>query len=482
MMESARHQDQEMLFQRLAETIDQVFWFTEIEPERVLYVSPAFERIWGRTAKELYEGSRVWMKAIHPEDQERTAAVFERWLAGRIPDYHVEYRIIRPDGSIRWILDSGAKIRDENGALNFISGIAKDITEEKEAKDALERAFVEITELKERLQQENIYLQEEIKSAFGFDEIVGESDPLRVTLSKVEQVAQTDASVLLLGETGTGKELLARAIHSHSRRKDRPLVKVNCASLPSSLIESELFGHVKGAFTGALSDKKGRFHLADNGTIFLDEIGELGLDLQSKLLRVLQEGEFEPIGCPVTTKVDARIVAATNRDLHTAVNEGSFRPDLYYRLAVFPIEVPPLRVRRDDIPLLVWNFVAQKSARLGKEIEEVPQDVMDALLEYDWPGNVRELENVIERAMILSPAKTLVLDESLETPARPRPFHSSSESLADVDRAHIVDVLEECHWTIKGAGQAAERLGLAPSTLRYRMNKLGIKRPPRKPR
>jgi formate hydrogenlyase transcriptional activator len=474
--------DREMLFQRLADTIDQVFWFTAVEPERVLYVSPAFERIWGHTADELYDGSRLWMQAIHPDDREPTASEFERWLQGGIPEYRVEYRIVRPDGSIRWILDSGAQIRDERGELSFISGIAKDITEEREAKDALAMAFLEITQLTKRLHQENIYLQEEIKNTFGINEIVGESDPLLATLSKVKQVAPTDASVLLLGETGTGKELLARAIHSQSHRKDHPLVKVNCASLPSSLIESELFGHVKGAFTGALSDKLGRFHLADEGTIFLDEIGELDLNLQSKLLHVLQAGEFEQIGSPKTIKVDVRIVAATNRDLRAAVEEGSFRPDLYYRLAVFPIEVPPLRVRRSDIPLLVWNFITQKRARLGKLIDEVPRDVMDALVAYNWPGNVRELENVIERAMILSPADTLVLDDSLDGPAQPAPFRPSSENLEDVDRAHIVGVLEECEWTIKGPEQAAERLGLAPSTLRYRMKKLGINRPTSKPR
>lgn len=481
MEDGASHVDREILFQRLADTIDQVFWFTEVEPERVLYVSPAFEQIWGRSANELYEVSRVWLKAIHPGDRERVATEFESWLEGKISVYGVEYRIVRPDGSIRWILDSGAQIRDEHGALSFISGIAKDITEEKEAKDELEQAFFEISQLKERLQQENLYLQAEIKDAFGFDEIVGESDPLRMTLSRVKQVAQTDTSVLLLGETGTGKELLARAIHSHSRRKECPLVKVNCASLPRSLIESELFGHVQGAFTGAQSAKLGRFHLADKGTMFLDEIGELDLDLQSKLLQVLQEGQFERIGSPKTTKVDVRIVAATNRDLHAAVNEGSFRPDLYYRLAVFPIVVPPLRVRRDDIPLLVRSFITQKRAKLGKEIEEVPQRVMDALIEYDWPGNVRELENVIERAMILSPGKTLILEDSLDRPAPPGPFRTTSASLEDIDRAHIIRVLEECNWTIKGPGQAAERLRLAPSTLRYRMNKLGVKRPPRKP-
>ena len=474
--------DPEVLFQRLANAIDQVFWFLKVEPERVVYVSPAFERLWGYTAEQLYRDPRIWTASIHPDDRERISKAFGDWLQGKISEYRVEYRIVRPDKSVRWILDQGVQVREDRGELSYLSGIAKDITEGKQAKDTLERAYQEITQLKERLQQENIYLQEEITNAFGFDEIVGESDPLRVTLNKVEQVAPTDASVLLLGETGTGKELLARAIHRRSRRKERPLVKVNCASLPHSLIESELFGHVQGAFTGALSDRLGRFQLAHEGTIFLDEIGELDMDIQSKLLRVLQEGEFERIGSSETTKVNVRIVAATNRDLHAATNEGSFRSDLYYRLAVFPIEVPPLRARRDDIPLLVWNFIAQKKARLGKEIEHVPQKVMERLIKYDWPGNVRELENVIERAMILSPAQILILDDSLDTPTQPGSVHSSSASLEDVDRAHIINVLEQCNWVIKGPGQAAECLALAPSTLRYRMNKLGIERPPRKPR
>ena len=278
------------------------------------------------------------------------------------------------------------------------------------------------------MRAENLYLQEEIASSQGFDEIVGESEPLRLTLTKIEHVADTDASVLLLGETGTGKELLARAIHNRSRRKDRPMVKVNLAALPSSLIESELFGHVKGAFTGAVSDKVGRFQLADGGTLFLDKIGELDPELQTKLLRVLQEGEFERIGSAQTSRVDVRMVAATNRDLHKAMEQGKFRPDLYYRLAVFPIEVPPLRLRREDIPLLVWHFVETKRVRLGRTIDSIPTKVMNALVEYDWPGNVRELENVIKRAMILSPRSTLILAELFQPVRRLQSEESLEQS------------------------------------------------------
>jgi transcriptional regulator with GAF, ATPase, and Fis domain len=253
-------------------------------------------------------------------------------------------------------------------------------------------------------------------------------------------------------------------------------VKINLAALPSSLIESELFGHVKGAFTGALSDKVGRFQLADGGTLFLDEIGELSPDLQTKLLRVLQEGEFERIGSAKTVQVDVRVVAATNRDLHRAMEEEKFRPDLYFRLAVFPIEVPPLRVRREDIPLLVWHFIGKKCVRLGKSITSIPKKAMSKLVEYDWPGNVRELENVIERAMILSSGSELSLEESFHRGGQ-RSRKAPSKGRRKIGRDEIVSVLQETDWKVKGAGNAAERLGLKPSTLRYRMKVLGIQRP-----
>ncbi len=358
----------------------------------------------------------------------------------------------------------------------------EDITDQKRAEQDLKKALLEIGHLKDRLQEENVYLREEISGNQGHEEIVGRSEILRLALDKVGHVAGTDANVLLLGETGTGKELFARAIHSRSSRKERALVKVNCAALPSSLIESELFGHVKGAFTGALADKLGRFQMADGGTLFLDEIGELDPNLQSKLLRVLQEGEFERVGGAETIKVDVRVVAATNRDVQEAMREGSFRPDLYYRLAVFPVEIPPLSLRRDDIPLLVWHFIEKKQRGLGKTISKIPSRVMDALVEYNWPGNVRELENVVERAIILSPGPSLILEGSFAKPARKVHAGVSSSNLEDIDRAHIVDVLEECDWRIKGTDNTAERLGLKPSTLRYRMKKLGIQRPPRRPR
>jgi len=456
------------------------------------YMSPSCEEITGYSREELTTDPLLLREMAFPEDRdiwdEHRRKFHDGCQAGSL-----EFRIVRRDGPVVWLHHVCRPIRDPQGRFLGTRVSNRDVSQRKAAEEALEAALAEIGRLKERLERENVYLQNEIKSQHDFDDIVGQSATLRITLHKVSLVAETGANVLLLGETGTGKELLARAIHDRSPRRKRPLVKVNCAALPSSLIESELFGHVKGAFTGALSDKIGRFELADGGTLFLDEIGELDPDLQTKLLRVLQDGEFERIGSSQTIRVDVRLIAATNRDLHEALRDGTFRPDLYYRLSVFPIELPPLRARREDIPLLVWHFITTKQRRLGKKIEGVPREVMDQLIQYDWPGNVRELENVIERAIILSPGTTLVLSESLDgarsqpapkPPAKPAPVTaaaSNAGSLAQIDRAHILDVLDQCGWKIKGPGNAAQRLGLNPSTLRFRMKKLGIQRRP-KPR
>jgi formate hydrogenlyase transcriptional activator len=335
--------------------------------------------------------------------------------------------------------------------------------------------YEEIAALKARLQEENLYLQEEIKTDHNFEEIIGESGILKKMLRAVETVAKTDTTVLLLGETGTGKELIARAIHHLSPRKHRTLVKVNCAALPAGLIESELFGHEKGAFTGALARKIGRFELADGGSIFLDEIGDLPLELQAKLLRVLQEGEFERVGGSPIIKVDVRVIAATNRDLEKAVHDGGFRPDLYYRLNVFPVRLPPLRERPDDISLLVRYFVMKYGTKLGKRIETIPQKVTHILLAYPWPGNVRELENVIERAIILSPGSQLELGEWAPKVAG----GAREERLATLDeleREHIVRTLDLTGWQVSGERGAAKLLGLKPTTLEARMKKLGIQR------
>lgn len=341
--------------------------------------------------------------------------------------------------------------------------------------------FIDITEQvlmereKARLEAQNLYLQEEIQSNYNFEEVIGGSGALKKVLKKAEQVAPTGSTVLITGETGTGKELIARAIHNMSPRKDKAMVKVNCAAIPMGLIESELFGHEKGAFTGALIKKLGRFELADKGTIFLDEIGELPLDLQTKLLRVLQEGEFERVGSAQTFKVDVRVIAATNRDLDQLAKTGQFRPDLYYRLKVFPIHLPALRERVEDIPLLVRYFMQKFAVRLGKTIEKVPQATMAQLQAYPWPGNVRELEHVIERAIILSSGDKLDLGESLTGGVSAT--DGPTPTLEEMERNHILVVLKQTGWRVSGKQGAAEILGLKPTTLEARMKKLGIERP-----
>ena len=358
--------------------------------------------------------------------------------------------------------------------------------------------FIDVTDRvlmereKTRLEAQNSYLIEEIKETHNFEEIVGQSRPLAEVVEKVKLVASTDSSVLILGETGTGKELVARAVHSNSARRNRPLVKVNCAALPVGLIESELFGHEKGAFTGAIDRRIGRFELAHGGTIFLDEIGDMPPDLQAKLLRVLQEQEFERVGGSNLIKVDVRVIAATNRDLFRSASEGTFRQDLYYRLNVFPIQLPPLRERREDIPPLVHYFVRRFSLKIGRKITRIQRETMERLMNYSWPGNVRELENVIERAVILSPGIELdvapgVLPEIVAVtsaqPAAPRPAPEeknpgapSPQSIDQVERNHILEVLIRTNWRIEGSEGAAALLNLNPSTLRSRMKKLGVQR------
>jgi formate hydrogenlyase transcriptional activator len=355
-----------------------------------------------------------------------------------------------------------------------------------ELRDAIEQ----VRSLQAKLEAENIYLQEEITKEHNFEEIVGNSKSILDVLDRVETVAPTDSTVLILGETGCGKELIARAIHSHGSRKQRPLVKVNCGAIPTGLVESELFGHMKGAFTGALDRRTGRFELADGGTLFLDEVSELPLDTQVKLLRVLQEHEFEPLGSSRTLRVNVRIIAASNRDLEKAVREGRFRADLYYRLNVLPIVVPPLRARRADIPLLTAFFVDRFARQFGKHISGVAQDTMELLSRYDWPGNIRELQNVMERAVVLSRGPVLRLGPDF-LPAQNLPSAQSKASfdvssrveeatcstLEDVERRHILNVLDQRSWVIEGERGAAKVLALHPNTLRSRMKKLGIERP-----
>lgn len=347
----------------------------------------------------------------------------------------------------------------------FANAIAR-----KRADEQLRKYLREIEELKQRLERENTYLKDEAKLQCLNDAIVGESEVLKKILFQAMKVAHTESTVLITGETGTGKELIARAIHCHSKRSKRLIVKVDCASLPAALIESELFGREKGAYTGALAKQIGRFELADGSTIFLDEIGELPLELQAKLLRVLQNGEFERLGSPKTIQVNVRVIAATNRNLEEAVRKGAFREDLYYRLNVFPIEVPPLRERREDIPLLVQAFINEFSGKMGKKIRTIPASTIQMLKQYQWPGNVRELRNIIEQAVIIADSDVL----HVNLPQKSFGSVKEDDTLENVERQHIMRALEKTTWRIKGPHGAAKILGLKPSTLYSRMEKLGI--------
>lgn len=350
------------------------------------------------------------------------------------------------------------------------------VDEKTKAASALQNALSEVERLKNRLEAENVYLQSEIKLEHNFSNIISQSASFKKVLSSVEQVASTDATVLILGESGTGKELIARAIHNISSRSNRPLVKVNCAAIPANLIESELFGHEKGAFTGAISKKEGRFELANGGTLFLDEIGDLPFELQAKLLRVLQDGEYERLGGNKTLKVDVRVIAATNRNLESEIEDGRFREDLFYRLNVFPIKVIPLRERKDDIPLLVNHFVDKYSSKIGKKIQNIPQGVIDRLFDYNWPGNIRELENIIERSIIISSNKKLVLGDWFQKDDGLNNNHSEIQTLETLERQHIIKALEKTGWRVSGEKGAAKILGLKSTTLDARMRKLNIKR------
>ena len=364
----------------------------------------------------------------------------------------------------KWVNIVSLPIRDETGRIVQVLEATTDITERKKTEEARDRYLVELETLKARLEDENIYLKEEIETRHGFKEIVGRSNAVLYVLEKVRQVAETDATVLIQGETGVGKELVSRAIHNTSRRSQQPFIKVNCAALPANLVESELFGHEAGAFTGANRLRKGRFELADGGTIFLDEISELPLDLQSKLLRVLQEGQFERVGGASPLMVDTRVIAATNRNLSEEVAEGRFRPDLFYRLNVYPITVPPLRTRREDIPLLVNHFVPQIAARIGKNVDQIPPHVLEKLTAYDWPGNVRELINILERAVITSRDGVIRLAEEIADSSRPDEKAEVSQNrlfdLQTVERDHIKSVLKAVGWRISGPKGAAKILGV----------------------
>ncbi|MCX5852868.1 MAG: sigma 54-interacting transcriptional regulator [Deltaproteobacteria bacterium] len=408
---------------------------------------------------------------IHPEDRAQFAEAVQKTLkTGQ--DFKIEYRIPLPDGGIRWLAARGRQHSTAMEDTERLMGVSIDITERKLMEVQLQERLKEIEKLKEQLEKDNVYLREEVKLLFEHENIVGVSNVFKEVLAKAEQVAPTDSTVLILGETGTGKELLARAIHHMSWRRDRPLITVNCASLPPSLIESELFGREKGAYTGALTRMIGRFEVADGSTLFLDEIGELHYELQSKLLRVLEISQFERLGSTKTIQVNVRFIAASNRDLSKAVKEGKFRRDLYYRLNVFPIVIPPLRDRREDIPALIWAFVKKFENSLGKKIESIPQKSMDALLQHQWHGNVRELKNVIEHAMIMS-NKTLNVAPTGLTSQEDVEY---TDDLENIERRHIIGVLNKTGWRIAGKNGAADMLGLKRTTLISKMKVLGITR------
>ena len=478
----------EIRYRRLFETAQDGILILDAETGQISDVNPFLVEMLGYS-HEYFLGKKLWEIGAFKDIEASKAAFLE--LQGKGYVRYKDLPLETKDGQLM--------------AVEFISNVyvvnhhkviqcnIRDITERKligqslqRAHDELERrveertvelrtALSEINTLKERLEAENIYFRQEIKMKHRLDHILGQSDGLKYVLYRAEQVAPMNTTVLVLGETGTGKDLVAAAIHDMSLRKDRPLITVNCAALPGNLIESELFGREKGAFTGADTRQVGRFEIAHGSTLCLDEIGELPLEVQAKLLRVIQHNEFERLGSSHTVKVDVRIIATTNRDIEGEIRKGRFRQDLYYRLNVFPITVPPLRQRKEDIPMMVEAFVERYSRKLGKQITSIQKETMKELQDYPWPGNVRELESIIERAVILCPGPVLQLADKLEISSPP--FSSAARTLEDTERNQISKILSETRWRIEGKDGAAAILGLHPSTLRARMHKLGIARP-----
>jgi PAS domain S-box-containing protein len=457
--------DSEARFRIIADSAPVLIWMAGPDKLCTFFNKPWYD-FTGRSVEQ--ETGNGWTVGVHKDDLPDCLKTYIGSFDARQP-FIMEYRLRRRDGEYRWISDNGIPRYHADGTFAGYIGSCVDITERRQSEEKLRKSLAEIQRLKEQLQAETEYLRAEIKVTQPSGAIVGQSGVIKRVLHQAGQVAPTDSTVLICGETGTGKELIADAIHSLSPRKGRLIVKVNCAALPQPLVESELFGREKGAYTGALAHQVGRFHIADQSTIFLDEVGEFSLEVQAKLLRVLQEGQFERLGSPRTIKVNVRLIAATNRDLAEEVRKGRFRQDLFYRLNVFPITIPPLRERVEDIPLLVWTFLEEFSMRMGKKIMKVPRRAMETLQRYSWPGNVRELRNVIERSVIISSGETLKIAHFQELLQTDQP-----QTLAANEREHILRILETSQWRIKGRSGAADKLGLKPSTLYTRMQKLGI--------
>ena len=448
--------------------------------KNVSYVNPYFLELTGYESIDVLNHPFV---NIIPEQERKAMTVRLEKVIGGQSSILSERRlfILTRSGEEREILLSNVLMSNSGSAPAGILSIGKDITDQAHAETARDQAIQELESLKEKLEEENISLKEIIQSDHDFKEIIGKSNGLLYVLSKVQQVAHTDSTVLILGETGTGKELVAQAIHQESQRADKPFIRVNCAAIPSNLVESELFGHEPGAFTNAVNLRRGKFELAAGGTIFLDEISEMPLDTQAKLLTVLEENELERVGGSKTIPVDARVISATNRELSLEVAEGRFRADLYYRLNVYPVTIPPLRNRKEDIPLLVKHFIALFNKKFGKDVENVSTMVMESLTGYDWPGNIRELRNILERTVITSTGPSLNLPDELRSLQNNSLNSTSNETgllpLEEVERKHILQVLKKTDWQVGGMKGAARILQMNPSTLRSRIKKLGLKKP-----
>jgi len=452
-------------------------WRHDISSGKVT-TSPEMHRIYGVTPDDDPTAADFFFNRLHPEDRSFVEQKYEKAQQSKT-NFESDYRIVLPDGSIKHIHNIGHPILNESNVIVELVGTAMDVTEQRLARANLEKAFEEIKLLKDRLHDENLALREQIDQTFMFEEIVGSSPALQTVLSSIVKVAPTDSTVLITGETGTGKELIARAIHKHSQRSGQAFISVNCASIPSSLIASELFGHEKGAFTGAAQRRQGRFELAHSGTIFLDEVGELPAETQIALLRVLQERQFERVGGNRTLSTDVRVIAATNRDLTAAIAAGTFRADLFYRLNVFPIEVPPLRKRKEDIPTLVEYFVMRYAQKAGKQIPKIDMNTLERCQSYAWPGNIRELQNIVERSVILSSGDTFWIEKAWLANVQPPRQESAGplpNTLQNQEREIIETALAESKGKVAGPEGAAAKLGIPRSTLDSKIKQLKIKK------